>query len=123
MVLDNFALFGDGVDLRFQLQTFATMTPSPRFTYSSSSSSRPLPSTSLCPASSSSAPIPPTPYDATIQLLAKSARVPTPGLHSSRHNSDTVRSGIHISTERVIDIDPVDPLEFDGICLFVDGGG
>jgi hypothetical protein len=46
--------------------------------------------------------------------LRFNARVPLPGMHSSNHNSDAVRSALHLPNPRIVDLDPAEPLEFDG---------
>jgi hypothetical protein len=35
-------------------------------------------------------------------------------MHSSNHSSDAVRTHVHLSNPRTIDIEPLDPIEFDG---------
>lgn len=96
------------------------MPPSLRFTHPNSTSTLPTPSTSLVsPTSSSSLSnnVPETPLDEAAQSLRFHARVPIPGMHSSNHSSDAVRTHIRLSNPRIIDIEPFEPIEFDGAIL------
>src|SRR5271169_3253707 len=94
------------------------MPPSLRFTHPTSTDIQPIPSTSLVsPVSSSSSEtqnVQATPLDEAAKSLRFHARVPTPGMHSSNHSSDAVRTHIHLSNPRTIDIEPFEPIEFDG---------
>lgn len=62
----------------------------------------------------------PNPQEITqINVIASNlrfnARVPLPGMHSSNHNSDAMRSALHLPNPRIVDLDPAEPLEFDGL--------
>src|SRR5213596_1423484 len=90
------------------------MPPSLRFRHPSSTDIQPVPSTSLAvPSSPISLNVPLTPFNVS-QTLRYNARVPTPGMHSSNHFSDAVRTHLHLSNTRIIDIEPFEPIEFDG---------
>ncbi len=91
------------------------MPPSLRFTHPTSTDTQPIPSTSLVsPDLPVSHNVPATLGEAA-QTLRFHARVPMPGMHSSNHSSDAIRSQLHLSNLRTIDIDPFEPIEFDGI--------
>src|ERR1700736_109765 len=92
------------------------MTASPHFTHPTYPAPRPHFSTDIAPPPHSpSQAFPATPFDATIQVLTFEARVPMPGMHSSNHASDSMRTHLHLPNSRVIDVEPLDPIEFDGI--------
>src|SRR5271170_3509501 len=92
------------------------MPPSLRLPHPTSTTPQPIPSTSLVPPSSShTQSVPFTPSHEASQSLRFYARVPTPGMHSSNHSSDCVRSHLHLPNPRVVDIDPLSPIEFDGL--------
>ena len=91
------------------------MPPSLRFTHPRSTDTQPIPSTSLVsPTSPVSHNVPATPLAEAAQTLRFHARVPMPGMHSSNHSSDAIRTQLHLSNPRIIDIDPFEPIEFDG---------
>jgi hypothetical protein len=62
---------------------------------------------------------PATPFDATIQLLSFNARVPEPGMQLSNYASDAIRSHLHLPNTRVIDVESLGEIEFDGEFLVV----
>ena len=90
------------------------MPPSVRFTHPTATDVQPILSTSLVSPSSSTENVPATPLDEVAQCLRFQARVPTPGMHSSNHSSDCIRTHIHLSNPRTIDIEPFEPITFDG---------
>ena len=87
------------------------------------------PSLRIHPPSSSDLPVLPTPTlvpsralktpETEIEVVASNlrfrARVPMVGIHSSNHNSDAMRTHLHLSNpSSIIDLDPVEQIEFDG---------
>lgn len=107
-----FGSCGDDDDL----DCLFNMTPSPRFAHPTNTTARPSRSTNIIPESLSNAQIlPATPFDATIQQLSFNARVPVAGMQSSNYASDAMRTALHLPNSRVIDVDTLDEIEFDGI--------
>jgi len=89
------------------------MPPSLRFSHPRSIDREPAPSTVLVP------PLRPShETGSVIEEISKTlrfhARVPLPGMHSSNYATDAIRSHVHLSSERVIDVEPFEPIEFDG---------
>jgi len=92
------------------------MPPSLRFTHPTGTTPQPNPSTILVPPICSIAKnVPATPFDEASQSLRFNARVPMAGMHSSNHTSDAVRTEIHLSSSNLIDVEPFEKIEFDGI--------
>ena len=87
------------------------MPPSLRFDYASEPTP---PSTVLVPPSRPSS----SETKSVSERLRFEARVPLPGLHSSNYATDAIRSHIHLSNERVIDVEAFEPLDFDGIGFY-----
>lgn len=95
------------------------MPPSLRVLHPTSTTPHPATSTSLvAPSSSHTQSVPATPSHEASQSLRFHARVPTPGMHSSNHSSDCMRSHLHLPNPRIVDIDPLSPIEFDGLYPF-----
>lgn len=103
-------------DKRITIQRVqGTMPPSLRFTHPNISTPRPDASTTFLTTSLTSIQnIPVTPFDAVSQNLRFNARVPIAGMHSSNHASDSVRTGIHLSSSSFSTIEPFEKIEFDG---------
>jgi len=60
-----------------------------------------------------------TTLETEIEVVASNlrfhARVPMAGMHSSNHHSDAMRTHLHLSNPRcIIDLDPMEQIEFDG---------